>query len=198
MWPTCGAQAAPILFDLESVPIGTFTPFSQTVGGVTAAFDSDSFFAYSIQTQATLQLTLSRFSGRLVSPTRPERMTLAILFSEPIDSISLTFATSDLHTPSTLRLTALLGAAVLGSATQKGDEIPGQYPQGTLSFASGGQLFDQVQLALPVQLGEPAVSFLVDNITVTPSNVLPPAIPEPGSLALLGIGLSLLVSRRRR
>ena len=176
-------------------------PFSETSGGLTAYFDSFPSTGFSVQSL----YTLSTFSGNYLWDNNPDLSTLSIVFSSPVMDISLLFATVDYHDPNAglpggpgtaLGLTAYLGAAIVGSATARGNFIQGDtYPQGMLSFNGGGAQFDRVQLAVIFQ-SQGATQFFVDQIQVTPAAAAP--IPEPGTLALAGAGVSLLVSSRRR
>lgn len=155
------------------------TPFEQTVGGVTADFSSPSDpAAFSIQNYDTTFFTLSEFSGNYLYPNKSSRTNLYIRFSQTLTSIALTFATIEYHgvgevdEPTTIKLTAYMdstGTPAVGSATARGVFAEGYtYPQGTLSFNSGGQPFSMVEIGLLYQQ-RGATSFLIDKVVVTTS-----------------------------
>ena len=131
--------------------------------------------------------TLSQFSGHYLWPNNGNHNFLDILFSQPLNNITLTFATLDytIEIPSDLKLIAYQNspATVVGSATAHGTyNLPNSYPQGTLSFvASGVQWFNLVHIGIPVTTQ--GTEFMVDNITVTTT------IPEPSTFALIFVFL---------
>ena len=167
-------------FDFDSsspsLSTGQSTPFDQTSDGITAQFSSPSDPAtFSVQSHDTTFLTLSQFSGNYLFDNNPFRNYLYMGFSQQLTSITLKFATTDSHgpgnvdEPSIIKLTAYLnstGTTPVGSATVRGSFSNDSFPQGTLSFNSGGQPFNLVVIELLFQpLG--GTDFLVDNITVT-------------------------------
>ncbi len=166
-----------VTFDLDTatpaLAIGQNIPFDQTSGGVTAHFSSPSGLAFSIQTDASTGFHLSQFSGRYLFDNNQNANALDILFSQPVTSISLKFATADfqqVEVPTTIQLTAYLNSAtnpaVGPAATAHGTYVVSDtMPMGTLSFTSAGQPFNLVRILIPPQpLG--AAAFLVDNISV--------------------------------
>ena len=154
------------------------TPFDYVLGGVTAHFSSPSDpAAFSVQSRDTTFLTLSQFSGNYLYQNQVFRTNLNIRFSRPLTSITLTFATIEYHgvgeveEPTAIKLTGFVnstGTSPVGSATARGSISSGTFPQGTLSFDSGGQPFNLITMELLPQTPG-GTSFLVDNITVTPS-----------------------------
>ena len=152
------------------------TPFDVSSGGITAHFSSPSDpAAFSVQDHSTTTFNLSQFSGNYLNDNTVDRNTLNIKFSQPVVSITLTFATVDYHDPGAggtatpIQLTAYNGSSTgtpVGSATAHGEFSSDSYPQGTLSFSSGSQAFDTVAVVVPF-LAQGATDFLVDNIVVT-------------------------------
>ena len=164
-------------FDSGSPPpsVGQSTPFDYTSGGVTARFSSLSDpAAFSVQNRETTFLVLSQFSRNYLYQNNTYRTNLSILSSQPLASIILTFATIEYHGVgeaelSTVKLTAYVdstGTTAVGSATARGTLSGDTFPQGTLSFNSGGQPFKLVVIELVIQ-PRGATGFLVDNVTVT-------------------------------
>lgn len=175
--PTTTTTTTAFDFDtgLPSLSAGQSTPFDQTSGGVTAQFSSPSDPAtFSVQSHDTTFLILSQFSGNYLFDNDPFRNSLHIRFSRQLASITLTFATTDSHgpgnveEPSDIKLTAYLdsdGTTPVGSATARGSFSSDSFPQGTLSFDSGGQPFNLVVIDLLFQ-PRGGTNFLVDDITV--------------------------------
>jgi len=173
---------ATVTFDFDSASpapsVRQSTPFDQTSGGMTAHFSSPADpAAFSVQSRDTTFLTLSQFSGNYLYQNQVFRTNLNIRFSQPLTSIILTFATTDYHgvgeveTPTTIKVTAYMnstGTTAVGSATAHGSSSSDLFPQGTLSFDSGGRPFNLITMELLPQTPG-GTSFLVDNITVTPS-----------------------------
>jgi hypothetical protein len=86
----------------------------------------------------------------------------------------MSFKTAELHDPgpggtgSPIRLTAYLNSVQVGSpVTVYGTEtVYDRYPEGTLSFNSGGQPFNMVEIDLPY-IANGATGFIIDNVTIT-------------------------------
>jgi hypothetical protein len=176
------AAAQTVTFDLDTGTPALFTgqgvPVVQTVGGITATFSSPDGAAFSIQTDASTQFKLTQFTGHYLYPNNQNRNTLHIAFSQPLVSITLTFATVDYQdnaeVPANLDLSAYDSASgsLVGTATTHGTYLGDTYPMGTLSFNSAGQAFDVVDLVVPAQ-PQGTTIFLADNFTVT-TTVMPP------------------------
>jgi hypothetical protein len=87
----------------------------------------------------------------------------------------MTFKTAELHDPgpggtgSPIRLSAYLNSvsnSVGSPVTVNGQETPfDTYPEGTLSFISGGLPFNLVEIDLPFILNG-ASGFIIDNVTI--------------------------------
>ena len=169
-WGAHVNSAGPITFDFSGFLLGTFTPFSQTVGGVTATFSSPLDMTgpkFSVQNATTAgNVQLSTFDGPFLYPNALGVAPLTITFSEPVNSISLVFATVEQHIASDMHLSAFLGGTLVGSTTGPGAYIAGDtYPQGTVTYSAAA--FDRVELSVPQQGTEPRVAFFVDTITIT-------------------------------
>jgi hypothetical protein len=118
----------------------------------------------------------AKFSGLFLWPSTINRDCLDINFSQSITIISFVFKTAELHDPgpggtgSPIRLTAYMNSlsnAVGTPVTVNGIEtIFDNYPEGTLTFNSGGQPFNLVEIDLPYISAEGATGFIIDNITV--------------------------------
>jgi len=163
--------------DLSNLYLRQPTPVSQTSSSITAQFTSASYppSAFSIQSQGTTSFVLSRTSGNYLEHSTSGRNNLDINFSQPIKSITLTFATIDYHDPAAgnptpIQLTAYSDTAktttVGNPVTVSGSFITGDsYPQGTITFSSS-MPFSMVEIQM-VWLGQGAVDYIVDNISVT-------------------------------
>jgi len=183
---TTGGEApigSVLTFDFDTgspaASAGQSTPLSQSVGGVTAYFSSLSDpAAFSIQNQSTTFFTLPQFSGNYLYQNESSRTNLRITFSQTLTSISLTFATIEYHgvgevdQPTAIELTAHMDSTetpAVGSATARGVFPEGYtYPHGTLSFDSGGQPFNVVEIGLLYQQ-RGVTSFLIDKVVAITS-----------------------------
>jgi hypothetical protein len=165
------AHGATATFDFSGATVYSNLPQSFWVNGVTGTFTGP----FSIQNASTTFLTLSQLSNNYLYPNLTTA-TLTIAFDRPLNSITLTFATTDLpahfEIPTTMQLTAYQNstATPVGSATATGTYTTDSLPQGTLSFNAGVQWFNLVELRV-AQTPPPNVrNFLVDNVIVTAPN----------------------------
>ena len=170
--------AVTIDFDtgLQALSLSQSTPFNQTSRGVTAFFSSPSDpAAFSVQSSDTTFFRLSQFSGNYLYPNKPFRTYLDIRFSQPLNNITVTFATIEYHgpgnveTPSNVKLTAYMNSTsttAIGSVITHGTFSSDSYPQGVLIFNSDGQPFDLVRIEVLYQPSG-ASAFLADNIVVS-------------------------------
>jgi len=175
--PPLALSQAPVKFDFDIgtptlVVSQTNTPFSQTVGGLTAQFSSPTGGAFGIQSDASTGWRMSQFSGKYLYDNDLDRSTLSIRFSGSITALSLVFATADfqIEVPSNIQMTAWLDANTgtpVGQVTTHGAYAGDTMPMGTLTFNSGGRPFNLVELIVPFQT-RGATTFFLDNITVTP------------------------------
>jgi hypothetical protein len=181
MGPAAPARAA--LFDFESVPLGTPTPFSTTQGGITATFTSPGGDPGGFAVNPSFWTTLTGHVLFDPGPSGRAFIPLVAAFDQPLADVSLRFSTDDLSQPfSTFRLEAFsggVGGTLVGTADAVGTLQPSGFPEGQISFNGGGAAFDTLRFTTVGQ----APFFAVDDINVTPS----PA-PEPGSLTLFALG----------
>lgn len=185
----CAAATASTIFNFDGNSLGTSTTFTDTVNGLSATFlssaDPGGFVVY-----PTMFETLTGNVLGDPGPAFQDNLALDAVFSQNLSAITLDFATTDFLTPSPFTLTAYEKSALVGSATLSGQFLPGfTFPEGEIAFAGGP--FDQIVLT------STAADFAVDNINV-PAGVNTSAVPEPGTLCMLGTGLILLGSVRRR
>ncbi|MEL7563172.1 hypothetical protein [Dehalogenimonas sp. 4OHTPN] len=154
--------------------VGQSTPFSSTVSGITAEFSSSSGAAYSIQNQAATNFILSQFSGKYIYDNDVSRSSLQIKFSQPMNSVSIVFATTDSHgpgnveTPTELRVVAYSGSTStppIGAAAARGVFANDTFPQGTVTFTSAVAFNIIVLETVPVLNG--ASAFLIDQLAAT-------------------------------
>ncbi len=156
-------------FDTGSPPlaVGEVIPFAQASNGVVMQVSSPDGGAFSLQSEGSTFLNLSRFSGQFVYPNSVNRSTLVLGFRQPLTAIYLTFATVENHqteVPTPLRLSASLGAAPVGTTSAHATYGFDSFPMGTIGFQSAAP-FDRVELVVPYQpVG--ATTFLVDDVLV--------------------------------
>ena len=180
-----GSSSSDPVFNFDTDAVGKATTFTDTVGGLSATFSSSGDpggFAVESSFFDTLTGNVLVDPG----PANAPNLTLSILFSAPVTTISMDFATnSAAGVP--FDLSAFNGTTGVGSTTATGS-IPGgfAFPEGVISFS--GATFNRVVLSVP---GAP--DFAIDNVSVTT------ALPEPGSISLLvlGVGAIALAQVRR-
>lgn len=164
-------KGSPVLVETQN------TPFNQTVGNLTAFFSSPSDksrAAFSIQSYSTTFVSLSKFSGKWLYDNQPVSDILEISFSQPLASLSFTFATVEYHggagtQPSNITLTAYMDSTntnPIGQVSANGDFSNDPYPQGKLSLDSANKPFNIVRIEVPYQGANGAKDFYIDNIKV--------------------------------
>jgi hypothetical protein len=193
------AMAWGTLFDFENAPIHSPLPVSLTVEGITAYFSATGE-GFSIQRADTMGFTPVGFSGLCIYPSSVFPADLHVGFSLALTDFSILYAPQELATDSsaTMRVTAYNNGVFVGTSTTVADP-PFFWPTGTLSI-SAAQGFDSVVVhydSPPPTRGDWGPIFLADNMNVTAAAV-PAAVPEPGTLALLGVGALGLLGRRWR
>lgn len=172
------AKAETILFINGDVPYGTATSFSDTNDGLKATFTSAGFLAVPADYVPT------SFGPEVVSdgPGYGSDIPLVIVFSQPVYSISMNFATDG---SGPFDLTALGHGMVVGTASATGTIISSEFPEGTITFTSASS-FNGIRLSSP-----DTPYFAVGNIAADTTPV-----PEPAFLAIPGI-LAMALLRRR-
>src|SRR5512146_790915 len=91
LWVASPAIAQTVTFDLESIPVYSPMPQSQTVSGVTATFSGN----FSIQSADTTFCRQIALTGNYLWPSSLDRNVLTIVFNHPVTSIAFPFATVD-------------------------------------------------------------------------------------------------------
>jgi len=167
------------LFDFENIAAGTALPFSDTVNGLTATFTGSASVCNSGGLFVTLTGNVS--IQELCSPNT-QTGPLGISFSEDLSSVSFDFATAGVA--GTLTAQAFENGNLV-STSVFGTTIPAGHFSGE-GLASIAGMFNSLTLTSASLLA-------IDNIST-------PAVPEPASIALLGMGLAgfVLVRRRRK
>jgi hypothetical protein len=173
------AAAQAVTFDFEDIAPLTPTPFTETVGGLSATFTGSAFVCAS--GGLFVALTGNVLAQELCGPgvqTGP----LGISFSKDLSSVSLDFATA--AGPGTLTAEALENGNPVSTSTFNSTVPPG-YFSGE-GFASVAGRFNSLTLTSADLLA-------IDNIST-------PAVPEPASIAVLGAALAglILIGRRRK
>ena len=176
------APAPAAIFTFEGVANFTATPFSVDSGTTTASFASPQGSVFFVATTSVF----SSLTGNVLVDSDDASNELRILFSEPMQAISLLFALNTPVISDALSLSAFRTGMAVGSTSAMGT-VPGgfAFPEGSLSF--GGSVFDEVRLT------SAAIDFGIDNVNVTPAA----GVPEPSSLWLGGAGLAVLLIRLR-
>jgi len=127
------AHGATDPFDFSTATEYTSLPQDLTGSVVTGTFTGP----FSIQNANSTHIVLSQFSNNYLYPNITP-VTLTIAFDQPLSSITLTFATTDLpayfEIPTSMQLTAYQNttATLVGSATATGVYTTDTFPQGTL------------------------------------------------------------------
>jgi hypothetical protein len=118
------------------------------------------------------------FAGNCVYPNSVFAADLLVGFSTPLTSFSILYAPQELgcDDSATMRVTAYLGGALVGTATKTAAN-PGTWPSDTLAFDSS-QPFDNVVVhynGRPPTCQDYGPIFMADNMQVTP-------VPSPITL----------------
>jgi hypothetical protein len=163
-------QAQNILFDFENAPRYSPLPINLTMDGITAHFSATGQ-GYSIQLATVQGLNPAGFSGNCIYPSSIYAADLIVSFSTPLTDFSILYAPEEYACDSsaTMRATAYLGSALIGTATTNAQA--GTWPTETLRFTSA-QVFDKVVVHYdqpPVTGGDWGPVFMADNMAVTPA-----------------------------
>ena len=158
------------VFNFDSDTAGTSVPFTDTVGGLSATFTGTGSVCN------VSGLGFASLSGNALiqdfcnSEAVPN--SISISFSADLASISFDFAIGG--EPSTLSLTAFENGLAVGSSNFSSVVPPGHaFGEGVASFSG---LFNKVTFSV----APPSVEMAIDNVTAAP-------VPEPGTLAIVGL-----------
>jgi hypothetical protein len=166
------------VFNFENIPAGTPLPFTETINGLSATFTGNASICNSGGLFVTLSenVSIQQFCG-----PNTETGPLKISFSEDLSSVSFNFAT--VGGANSLTVEALANGTPVSTSTFNSSIPPGQFADEGFAALSG--IFNMLVLT-----GGGAL-LAIDNIST-------PAVPEPASLGLLGMGLASLVLLRLR
>jgi PEP-CTERM motif len=177
------AAARAVVFDFESNAQNTTTPFTDTIGGLSATFTGSASVCSSTGFFATLSgnVLIQSLCG-----STTEAGPLDVSFSSDLSGASFDFATAGGSSMVTLQ--AFENATLVSSATLT-STIPSGFFNGE-GVASATGMFNRLLVTGSTVLA-------LDNIDATPQSS---QVPEPASLALFGAGLAGagLMWRRRK
>jgi hypothetical protein len=187
---------ADAVFDFNSVPIGTATPFSVTVNGLTATFSSPADPG-GFEVTSGFGLFAPPLNGNVLldpGPSGASGIPLDISFSQNLSTLTVDFATEALGS---FGITANEGTVGQGEVGSSGTIPTGfTFPQGTVSFHGGP--FNNVVLTTSFS---PPPYFAIEDLTAVVAVVV--STPEPSSFYLSAPILAALFgalrfSRKRR
>jgi hypothetical protein len=167
------------VFNFENIAAGTPLPFTETINGLSATFTGNASICNSGGLFVTLSgnVSIQQFCG-----PNTETGPLKISFSEDLSSVSFNFAT--VGGANSLTVEALANGTPVSTSTFNSGIPPGQFADEGFAALSG--IFNMLVLT-----GGGGALLAIDNIST-------PAVPEPASLGLLGMGLASLVLLRLR
>ena len=178
-------SASAAIFNFEDVDSFTTVPFSVDSGIITANFFSPEGPVFFVATTSSF----ASLTGNVLVDSDPALNELRILFSEPLQTVSLAFALNSQRITDQFTLQAFLAGASVGSTSATGT-VPGgafTFAEGTISFNSGA--FDELRLT------SNATDFAVDNINVSQDGS---PIPEPSSAWLGAAGIAVMGAALKR
>lgn len=188
------AGAQDVLFDFENATLHMPLPIDVSAGGINAHLWATPYYNYSVQWANTMGFTPVGFSGLCIYPNSVFKEDLNASFNMQVTDFSILYAVQELECDSSarMRVTAYQDATFVGTNTTSA--VPGGvWPSATLRITTATP-FNRVVVhydAPPPTGGDYGVIFMADNMRVTP-------VPEPGTLAVLAVGLATLIRSRRR
>ena len=180
--------AAQAVFNFDNDAVSTQTTFTDTSNGLSATFSTPADTA-SAGGFMIMHSFLSSLTGNILfepGSSGQSGLPLAIVFSSPLSSISMSFATNSPSGGVPFKLDAFNGSTLVGTISATGTIPPGgfTYPEGVISFS--GATFDNVVLSVAPS---DAPDFAIDNITATFMSGPSTTCPAPTS-ALFGSAYS--------
>lgn len=171
--------------DFSAFPVGTPTPFSETIGDLNIVYTAPNDpFAFATVNSQDIPASSWPFPLLLGGASS---LTLGIRFTEPVFGILVEFVTLG---PGPIQMDLLSGGlsgTVVGSRSESGVIPPGMiYPEGFISMLPVcicTNYFDAVRLSS-------------DSRFATRRMLVAQSVPEPATLAMFSIGLVLLVALR--
>jgi hypothetical protein len=189
-------RAQQVVFNFENDAVGTPTPFTDAVNGLSATFTSNpdpsgGFNGFLVDNT----IGLPSFSGNVLNENQGVHSyaTLTITFSRPVNDFFLNFGLNDPNAAlgtdmDVLNLVAFNGVTQVGQSTNLGQLVAGDQSTRPVGIALyDGTPFDSVSLSSPIDL------FAIDNLSVET------VVPEPSTISLwiLGAGCILFGLWRR-
>jgi hypothetical protein len=173
------AAAQAVTFDFEANTPGTTTPFTDTVGGLSATFTGQASVCASGGLFHTLTANVLIQDLCVINQSGP----LGVSLYSDLSTASFDFATAG--GVASLTVQAFENANLVSTSTFTSSVPPGFFNGEGLASVTG--TFNRLVLTS-------ADILAIDNINATPQT----GVSEPASMSLLGAGLCALILARRR